>query len=384
MTGVHPEAGASVHRFALQRRERLMDELRRDGSVRVSRLAAAMGVSEITVRRDITALAEEGLVTRVHGGATLRSALDDGRRDRRAHGQATPETVRFTLGMVVPSLSFYWPQVVHGARAAAALGRDRVVVRGSSYSASADRANIQRLLESREVDGLLVAPQVDGEEGHDLLRWLDTLQVPVVLVERQPPAGVHTQRLEHVRTDHAYGAGLAVRHLHAQGHRRVGVVTATSPHADLITAGWRSTCQELGMPTDDALAGRADGVGDEARERALVEHLERVRRTGTTALLVHSDPEAVALLQFCSDHGIRVPEDLAVVAYDDEVASMAEPALTAVRPPKSEVGRTAVELLTARLGEGQHRPRHSVSLDPWLVVRASSRSGCAPPPAESP
>lgn len=363
-----------------------MDELRRDGSVRVSRFAAELGVSEVTVRRDVTALAEAGLVTRVHGGATLRSDLDLGRRGggRTPRGQTGPETVRFTLGMVVPSLSFYWPQVVHGARAAAALGRDRVVVRGSSYSASADRTNIRRLLESQEVDGLLVAPQVDGEEGHDLLRWLDALQVPVVLVERQPPPGVHTQHLEHVRTDHGFGAGLAVRHLHAQGHRRVGVVTATSPHADLITDGWRRTCRELGMPCGDDLVGRADAPGDEARERALLEHLQRVRQTGTTALLVHSDPEAVALLQLCSDHGVRVPEDLAVVAYDDEVASMAEPALTAVRPPKSEVGRTAVGLLTARLGEGQHRPRHSVSLDPWLVVRASSRSGCASPPPESP
>lgn len=371
--------------FGLQRRERIMDELRRGGSVQVSRLAAEIGVSEVTVRRDVTALAAEGLVTRVHGGATLRSPLDAGRRGRRAAGGPHgPGTTRFTLGMVVPSLSFYWPQVVHGARAEAALGRDRVVLRGSSYSASADRANIRRLLDSEEVDGLLVAPLVEGDEGHDLVRWLDTLDVPVVLVERQPPAGVHTQRVEWVRTDHAYGAGLAVRHLHAQGHRRVGLVTAASPHADLIAAGWRTTCQELGLPSEDDLVGQAVGFGDEAWEQVLDERMARVEQTGTTALLVHSDPEAIALLQLCADRGIRVPDVLAVVAYDDEVASMAEPALTAVRPPKSEVGRAAVELITARLGEGRRRPRRTVSLDPWLVVRASSRAGRATTPSESP
>lgn len=373
------------HRFGLQRRERIMDELRRDGSVRVSQLAAAIGVSEITVRRDVTALADAGLVTRVHGGATLRSTLDPGRGGSRSSGgQRGTGTTRFTIGMVVPSLSFYWPQVVHGARAAATLGGDRVVLRGSSYSARDDTTHIRRLLDSGEVDGLLLAPQVEGDEGRDLVRWLDTLGVPVVLVERQPPVGVHTQRVEWVRTDHAYGAGLAVRHLHAQGHRRVGLVTATSPHADLIAAGWRATCQELGLPSDDDLVSQAVGFGDEAWEQVLDERMAQVEQTGTTALVVHSDPEAIALLQRCADRGVRVPEDLAVVAYDDEVASMAEPALTAVRPPKSEVGRAAVELLTARLGEGRRRPRRTVSLDPWLVVRASSRSGRAGHPLESP
>jgi DNA-binding LacI/PurR family transcriptional regulator len=377
-----PRTVTTPHTFGLQRRERIMDELRRDGSVRVSRLAAEIGVSEITVRRDINALADEGLVTRVHGGATLRSTLDVGTSSTsRSRGTGT---TRFTIGMVVPSLSFYWPQVVHGARAAATLGRDRVVVRGSSYSVRDDRSNIRRLLDSGEVDGLLLAPQVEGEEGRDLVRWLDTLDVPVVLVERQPPAGVHTQRVEWVRTDHAYGAGLAVRHLHGQGHRRVGLVTATSPHADLIRAGWREACDELGMPSGDDLVGRAVGFGDEAWEQVLDERMAQVQQTGTTALLVHSDPEAIALLQLCADRGIRVPGDLAVVAYDDEVASMAEPALTAVRPPKSEVGRAAVELLTARLGEGRRRPRRTVSLDPWLVVRASSRSGRAGHPEMSP
>lgn len=373
-----------------------MDELRRDGSVRASRLAAALGVSEITVRRDITALAADGLVTRVHGGATLRSALDLGRQggqggqggqgrpsgmggqsglgQRGADGRRGSGTTRFTIGMVVPSLSFYWPQVVHGARAAAALGKDRIVLRGSSYRASDDRSSILRLLETQEVDGLLLAPQVEGDEGPDLVRWLDTLEVPVVLVERQPPPGVHTQHVEWVRTDHAYGAGLAVRHLHALGHRRVGLVTAVSPHAGPITAGWRSTCRELGLPSGDDLVSRAVGFGDEAWEQVLSERMAHVEQTGTTALLVHSDPEAIALLQLCADRGIRVPEDLAVVAYDDEVASMSEPALTAVRPPKSEVGRAAVELLTARLGEGRGRPRRTVTLDPWLVPRASSRT----------
>src|SRR3954462_12133830 len=103
--------------FALQRRERVMEELRRHGAVRVRDLAKVLGVSELTVRRDIAALAARGLLTKVHGGATLPTDLGPSARRPR------PASNPFTIGMVVPSLDFYWPSVVSGARTAAvALG----------------------------------------------------------------------------------------------------------------------------------------------------------------------------------------------------------------------------------------------------------------------
>src|SRR4051812_25195810 len=99
--------------FGVQRHERLLGELRRSGSVRVADLARELGVSELTIRRDIAALAERNLVTRVHGGATLPNQGGEPRRTKQ------PGT-RFTIGIVVPSLDFYWPPIVAGARAAAA------------------------------------------------------------------------------------------------------------------------------------------------------------------------------------------------------------------------------------------------------------------------
>ena len=361
-----------THLFSLQRREKVMDELRARGSVRVSELARDFDVSEITVRRDLLALAGQGLVTRVHGGATLTSPLEANVLPGARASTSSP--ARFTIGMVVPSLSFYWPHVINGARAAAAAGRERIVLRGSSYDSRDDRTNILKLLATPGIHGLLLAPNTTDAGGPDLIRWLDTLKVPVVLVERRPPVGVHTQNLQWVATDHAYGAGLAVRHLHAQGHRRIGLLLpAGSPHADQIKRGWRLTCQELGVPSGDELTGISAGFQDPGWAQVVSARMADIERTGTTAVIVHSDPEAIALLQLCADRGIRVPHDLAVVAYDDEVAAMAEPALTAVRPPKSHIGRVAVELLTARMYEGRKRPLHHVVVDPELIVRDSSR-----------
>src|SRR5207249_4454687 len=121
------------------------DELRSTGSVYVRDIAAMLGVSELTIRRDINALAQQGLVTRVHGGATLRSSFDRTPAPTIAREAANS---RYTVGMVVPSLDYYWPQAVNGARAAASRARSRVVVRGSAYDAHDNRKQIQALLEN--------------------------------------------------------------------------------------------------------------------------------------------------------------------------------------------------------------------------------------------
>ena len=91
----------------------------------------------------------------------------------------------------------------------------------------------------------------------------------------------------------------------------------------------------------------------------------------TTALLVHADREAMALVQCCQEHGIDVPGDLSIIAYDDEVAGLFSPPLTAVRPPRSSIGRAAVDLMVQRL-EDPLRPVHRVAVSPTLNVRESS------------
>ncbi|MCL2515149.1 MAG: substrate-binding domain-containing protein [Microbacteriaceae bacterium] len=363
-------------RFSVQRKERLLDELRRNGSVLVTELARVLEVSEMTVRRDINDLARQGLVTRVHGGATLRSPLDHS-----ARGQSVDAGLaKYTIGVVVPSLDYYWPQVVNGARVAAAQSRARLLLRGSRYDAADNRKQIQALVDMPGVHGVIAAPETAGPEGRELLRWLDALPVPVVLTERRPPRGLVTTRLESVSTDHARGAETAVRHLHEAGHERIGLLASvTSPTFAPIRRGWVETLESLGQSPDDAVAADANLCLDDGGEAFMDEVLARCRETGTTALLVHPDGQALQFVQHCVDRGIRVPDDLAVVAYDDEVAHLGSPPITAVRPPKSWVGRVAVETLIARLDEGSTRPMHHVQLEPELIVRESSVAASALP-----
>ncbi len=354
--------------FGIARRERIMDELRRAGAVRVTDLARELGVSELTIRRDIGELADRGLVTRVHGGATLRSRLDTTVAPRAA--SAGP---RYRVGMVVPSLSYYWPQVVIGARATATDVGVQLVLRGSSYEPADQRRQITSLVESGSVHGLIVAPENLGADGHALLTWLESLPVPVVMVERRAPASLALTSLEWVTTDHVFGGSLAADHLAALGHQRVGILTSSqSPTSWQLRRGWSQAVDELGLVATIDVNASLDYMEGPERAQFVTGLLEQVRETGTTAMLIHSDPQALLVQQNALDRGWRLPEDLAIIAYDDEVAENGEPPITALRPPKQHVGRRAVEIMLARLVEGAKRPVERVQVVPTLHPREST------------
>ena len=366
--------------FPKNRQERLLELLRARGSIVVSEIAPQFEVSELTIRRDINALAHRGLVTRVHGGATLTtrcSPLVKGSND------AHRENTRYTFGMVVPSFSYYWPSIIGGARAAAADAGTRLLLRGSFSDGHDHTREIRILAETHGVDGLIVAPTMEATSSGDLLRWLESLPLPVVLAERQALAPVALGKLEWAVSDHAAGAALAVQHLYAQGHRRIGLfVSEASPTAVHIRRGWHNALHTLGLDPDEQLSGEASQFTETGRDAVLDDVVAECRRRGTTALLVHPDPPAVSLVQHCVDAGVSVPEELAVVAYDDEVAHLGEPPITAVRPPKQYVGRLAVDLLVARLEEGHQRPAHRVTISPQLIIRDSSVTRGRPLSAE--
>jgi DNA-binding LacI/PurR family transcriptional regulator len=361
-------AGKSL--FSLQRRERLMDELRAHGSITVRAIAAELGVSELTIRRDVNLLADEGLVSRVHGGATLPSPLD------RTASVTRQQSNRYSIGMVVPSLDYYWPQVISGARAEADERQAKILVRGSTYDAEDNRRQVQALLNTQNINGLIVAPDTSGEAGRELLRWLNSLPSPVALAERRSPIEIPAHRLEWVATDHAFGAGMATRHLWQEGHRKIGCMAdSNSPTSAHVVRGWLQALGALRIPVKQSV--NEDSADVPAGDRA--QHFDRIlglcRETDTTAMLVHSDTQAVAFVQHCVDRGIDVPGSMAIVGYDDEVAYLAEPAISAVRPPKQYVGRVAVQLITARISEGPKRPVHRIQLNPDLIVRDSSLGG---------
>jgi DNA-binding LacI/PurR family transcriptional regulator len=355
------------------RRARLLEALQRDGVLRISDLTDALGAAAVTIRRDIAQLAAEGLVRRVHGGVALPTtempnsfrAADD------ASADAAPFAGVRSLGMLVPSLDYYWPNVARGAEEAAREHDLRLFLRGSSYEVEDDRPQLSRLVD-QGVDALIVAPRMDAPTAGRTIEWLADAEVPVVLLERTAAAGPHHAVLESVVTDHALGAAMAVRHLAGLGHRKVGVVLAgpspTSPH---VHRGWLEAVAECALDARATVDVMVPDSRSPQCKAALDDALDRCLATGTTALLVHADSEAIALVQRCEERHLVVPGDLSVIAYDDEVAALFSPALTAVRPPRRSIGRAAVRLVADRLEE-PGRPAHRITISPSLRIRHST------------
>ena len=362
--------------LAASRRSHVLDALLRDGVVRISQLMTELGVAPVTLRRDLAQMEREGLLVRVHGGAVPSGANQSARQTDGAAADAATGSI----AVLVPSLNYYWPGVMRGMEAEAGRQGLRVLLRGASYELQDERPVLERLVLRDDVRGLIVAPNTETPHAQDVIQWLADCGKPSVLVERDGtllPAGTP---VESVSTDHALGAKLAARHLAALGHRRVGLMLSRfSPTSRKIAAGWDAACIELGLEPTDHLEQMLPDRRSPEFSTAVDATLDLALKTGITALLVHSDPEAMAFVDLAMTRGISIPDDLSIIAYDDEVAQLFTPALTAVSPPRAAVGATAVDLLLRRVADPS-RPVHRVTLNPSLNVRGSTappRSGAS-------
>lgn len=337
-----------------QRHRLILRRVRDRGSARLADLAEEMGVSAVTLRRDVEQLAARGLLSRVHGGVTLPREI----------GAPAPAGPPPTIGMLVPTARYYYPGVIKGARERAAALGARLVLGISHYEDSEDRAQVRQLVEEG-ADGLLLS--LSGQPGETHATWLAGLRVPAVLVERRAEFAGQAPLLDGVASDHAHGAYLAVRHLAELGHRALAVVANPSPTTPRIRAGVLAGAAAMDLdPPAKIVVDRSQAPEDLVRGV-----LRLIRDGGVTGLLVHNDEDALSLVRHLSAAGVDIPGKVSLVAYDDEVAEFCTPSLTAVAPPKEEVGRSAVDLLVARLERPGATIRH-VALLPELRVREST------------
>ncbi|ADB29488.1 regulatory protein DeoR [Kribbella flavida DSM 17836] len=344
-----------------ERHELILRSLRRRGRLRVGELAAELGVSAITVRRDLAELDSAGLLRRVHGGAVGTSPA--------GVSQAGPQ---LTVGLVVPSSTFYYTDVIRGAEAMADRYGARLVLGVSGYDVQVEQKRIDKIL-ALDVAGLLIATALGDERAAEVGRRLDDIDVPVVLMERAFGFPDVDHEYDHVRTDHAYGALLALRHLVSLGHRRIGISLDASATAHWLRQGVARAADTLGVDlfvSPVVLPARGEDAHSIAQLDAFLAECEAY---GARAVVVHSDEHAARLVERAMERGLRVPDDLAVIAYNDETAALAVVPLTAVCPPKFQLGETACELLLRRLRAGSDRRgvTQHLSLLPELRVRES-------------
>jgi len=326
------------------------------------------GLSLTTVRRAYEALVAEELVTRRRGAGSFVAE----RRPAR-------ETRQGRVGSLIPETALYYAKVLQGLESTLAARRVSLTLATSNYEEEREREALQSML-ADGVRGIIVAPTFRAGRERENLRRVEALQslkVPVVLLERSLPELGAADPSEHVVSDHAGGAFDAMQHLLGLGHERIGLVLRRAPHtAPGIRAGYRTACEADGLE-QVVIAEEMEAWDAERADRALAE----LRAHDCTAALVFGAREAALIEAAASRRGLDVPGQLAVVSYDDELAEIAEVPLTAMSPAKFHLGAAAAEVMLRRLENGRSSPVLQLKLRPHLVVRDScGASAFARPP----
>jgi LacI family transcriptional regulator len=329
-------------------------------------IARIAGVSVATVSRVIN--------DRPDVSAETRDAVQ---RLIRAHNFSTNRSARALsvgrtglIGLTIPYvLGDYFTAILSGATEALHEEDMRAVLCPTLHQHEREVNLLERLMHGTTDAGILMLP----EEPNDELRALQRHGYPFVVVDpRTPPE----EGIAAVSAANASGARLATEHLLALGHRRIGAITG--PLGWLASSerlnGFRSALSSSGVLPDPDLvheAAFAPGAGEEAAA-ALLDLTDR-----PTAIFAFNDELAISVLQAARQRGLRVPQDLSVVGFDDsEKARITTPALTSVRQPLNEMGRMAITLLLQLL---ENRQAAGVSVE--LAIRLVERDSTRPPPA---
>jgi LacI family transcriptional regulator len=212
---------------------------------------------------------------------------------------------------------------------------------------------------------VIVLAADDAEEPE--LKKLVASGTPVVAVDLV----LADRRASYVASDNVGGARLAVRHLHELGHTRIATIVGlshTRPAADRLL-GYRAELQELGLEprAEYEVPGDFYIESGEAAMRTLLSLPEP-----PTAVFAASDMMAVGAIQAIEDTGLRCPDDIAIVGFDDiQLAELVSPALTTIRQDKRELGTAAARSLVQLIDDTGAAPHVSV-LPVELIVRESS------------
>jgi DNA-binding LacI/PurR family transcriptional regulator len=227
-----------------------------------------------------------------------------------------------------------------------------------------ERIRLAQYLTGQHVDGVLLI-SLHGED--PLPAKLEAAGLPTVL--GGVPVGLSP--VSFVDIDNRGGARQAVDHLLGTGRRTIATIAGP---LDLTAGvyrleGYREAIEGAGVEVSEDLIGYGD-AGESSGAAAMVGLLDR--RADVDAVFAASDPMALGAMRIIKESGRRIPDDIAVVGFDDSpVGPHTDPPLTTVHQPVEQMGHQMTSLLLARLG-GEYRGELSVVLPTRLIVRDSS------------
>ncbi|WP_100445534.1 LacI family DNA-binding transcriptional regulator [Glycomyces xiaoerkulensis] len=261
----------------------------------------------------------------------------------------------------------YGIEIINGVEQVARDHRLGVVVSELEGRHTPGRSWVEDVLARRPTGVVAVFTELTAEQ-REQLRSRD---IPLVLLD---PAGDPDPEAAAVGANNWNGGLAATRHLLGLGHRRIAAITGPERvlSARARLDGYRAAMDLAGASVDPALVRIGDYQIADGRH-----HTRELLRLSDppTAIVAGNDGEALGVYQAAAEAGLRIPEDLSVVGYDDlPMAEWNIPPLTTVRQPLREMAAAATDMLLALAG-GEPLPRRRLELATELIVRGST----APP-----
>jgi len=338
----------------------------RNGRATLATVAASAGVSVATVSKVLNGRSDVAPATRARIEYLLHAHDYVGRR--------TDQTRFPTVELLFHgTLNAYSTEVIQGVLASAADLPVSVVVglrpRGHQRAFAQHATAWARELSAAGRQAVIT---VTSELAAADLTALSRVRIPLVVID---PFDLPKARVTSVGSTNFLGGLAATRHLLDLGHRRIAYLGGPAAAAcnQARVHGYRGAMESAGAPVPDGCVRTGTFLYEDGVEQggALLDLPQP-----PTAIFGGSDETAVGIIEAARTRGLRIPEDLSVVGFDDTpVARFASPPLTTVRQPLGEIG--AVALRTAlRLAAGEKVDSHHVELATELVVRRST----APPP----
>jgi LacI family transcriptional regulator len=269
------------------------------------------------------------------------------------------------VGVILEDITnLFFAEVMKGMEAAARKYGYQLLLMNTQTDAKKQREAIQTLLE-RRVEGILITPTEDGLSDFERLSHIN---VPVVIVGRH----IERLQLDEIHSDEVKGGYLATKHLLSKGRKKILLINSIPENsaARMREEGYRKALREANvhLPEDYIIVSSEPNM--EAGYHAVFKAIEK--KLDFDGIFCYNDMFAFGAMRALEELGKRVPQDVAVVGYDDVAfASYYRPALTTIRINKFGMGFEAFKLLLQKLSGRRKKPKRVV-LDVELIVRESA------------
>ena len=335
-------------------------------------LQRQLNISRSTIRQALSKAEAQGLIERVPGKGTFVARAPIGEPDSHLIGYITCDSFRHLQG-----------QLLSGAESVLSARGYRVVFCNSNRDPEEENRLLEQLVVEDKVAGILIWPVLHDDRSRRLFQLAQQGSVPLVLVDRT----FDGLACDYVTSENYAGAYAAVKHLVGLGHRRVAFLSRRILQLHTIAdrlRGYQDALKDVDLtPLEPWLVGDANRemeivVALDSYSGAHSQDVEQIARyleslPRPTAIFAMNDMMAMQAVKAAKLGGLRVPEDLSLVGFDDEgiVNTLLDVPLTTVAQDAITLGRRAAELLIGRI-EGYDGPPRGEVVSTELRVRAST------------